>query len=602
MNCLPKTLLSLYLAGCTMDNFRPSFNKKPRPSIDGFIVGKKPQQPAQHTRPQNGLGAFNQYYRPKRTGSAPGAVRNIGSFEKSIDGFSSSSQSVISHNKQERKTAEFTDAFTESEHGSMRRMGGFERASRARDRDVEKKSKKSLFGRKKKAEKRHKPQSKRRRVIKRTALALGAFLVLLGAGFVVRAVLLGNNIFKGGGNSALLHSDDVDPSVLNGEGDGRINILLLGKGGVEQTDGPNLTDTIIVASIDPIANEAALLSIPRDFWVKSNGYASKINEVYANAKTSALNDFTYRERDSDEAKDAAEKAGINAIKKVVGETMGVPLHYYAMIDFAGFRKAIDTVGGIDINVTKELEVQERMWIGGRNYNLDVTAGQQHFDGFRALAFARSRKTSARGDFARADRQRAVIMGLKDKVLSTGTLANPLKINQLMSDFSGQLVTDFTVNEMLRLYDISKEISGDKVVSVGLDEYVVGDMVNGLSVQVPKAGLFNFTDIQAYVRNIMRDAFLKQEDAKVMILNGTGTTGLATKLSAELKSYGYNIISVGDAPTSTYTSTVLVDLRSGSKKYTKNYLEKRLGVTATGTLPDSSITTGEADFVIIIGAN
>lgn len=324
--------------------------------------------------------------------------------------------------------------------------------------------------------------------------------------------------------------------------------------------------------------------------------------MYFDSKQARLNEYAYKDRDSNEAKEKSEQAGVDAIKKVVSETMGVPIHYHGMIDFAGFRKAIDTVGGIDINVTDDMAVYETMWLNVGRYTLDVKPGWQHFDGTRALAFSRSRKTSARGDFARAERQRAVILGLKDKVLSSGTVANPVRLNQLMSDFAGQLYTDFSVNEMLRLYDISKQISGDRVTSVGLDEYVRGDMINGLSVQVPKAGTFDYTEIQNYVRNVMRDAFLKKENARVVILNGTSTAGLATKKSAELKSFGYNVTSVGDAPTDTYANTILVDLRNGTNKYTLNYLQKRLGTQAVSSVPDSSIDVSQADFVIILGAN
>jgi len=115
-------------------------------------------------------------------------------------------------------------------------------------------------------------------------------------------------------------------------------------------------------------------------------------------------------------------------------------------------------------------------------------------------------------------------------------------------------------------------------------------------------VFNYSEIQSYVRNIMRDAFLKKENARVVILNGTDVTGLATRRSAELKSFGYNVVSVGDAPTKTYTNTVLVNLRGNNNKYTLNYLEKRLNVKATSSLPDASIDASMADFVIIIGSN
>ena len=109
-------------------------------------------------------------------------------------------------------------------------------------------------------------------------------------------------------------------------------------------------------------------------------------------------------------------------------------------------------------------------------------------------------------------------------------------------------------------------------------------------------------IQNYVRNALKDGFIANENAKIIILNGTSIEGLATKKSDELKSYGYNIASVGTAPTQTYTNTVLVDLRNGSKKYTKRYLEQRLKLTTTTNLPDSKINPGDADFVIILGTN
>lgn len=566
-------------------------------STDGFFVGggqinKKPN-----------LQSFNKYHKPKVTGSAPGSLRSVDAFSRSLDGFKSSNQSIIQSSGHRARSADITPSFTKksshyADNGfvSAPRRASHSFASKGHAEEP-KRNKRRFFRNKNK-----KQRTTKQKILLRTSAVMGSLIIFVGGGLALRAFLLGRNIFKGGGNSAVLHSQDVDPSLLKGEGDGRINILVLGKGGPEQKDGPDLTDTIIVASIDPISNEAALLSIPRDFWVKSpTGGQSKINQVYHDAKHKALNGYSTNQRDSDEAKEKSETAGVNALKQVVSESMGVPLHYYSMIDFAGFKKAIDTVGGVDVNVSQEMAVSENMWINGR-YVLDVGPGQQHFDGMRALAFSRSRKTSTTGDFARSDRQRAIMIGLKDKVLSSGTLANPVKINQLMGDFEGQLSTDFSVNEMLRLYDIAKMIPSDKISSISLNDYVVGDTINGLSVQVPKAGLFNYAEINSYVRNIIRDAFLKKEDAKIAVLNGTNTAGLATKKSTELKSYGYNISSIGDAPTKDYPNTVLVDLRNGDKKYTKNYLEKRLGTTAVNSLSDSSISVGDADFVIILGSN
>ena len=569
-----------------MDDFRTP-KKRSHGSVDGFV----PAKPSQF-RSGSDLNAFNQYYKPKSTlpPSQDTIIPRVDSFNKQ-DGFTAFEQPIIGKPGEKDKSEELTLAFDDEEKPSH--------APHKTNQDKPKR-RRFLFRRKHKAKKHHKHP--KLRIIWRSTAAFAMLLVLVGGGLALRAYLTSRNIFKGGGNSVVLNNQNVDPTQLKGEGDGRVNILILGKGGEEQRDGPELTDTIILASIDPIAKEASLLSVPRDLWVKSpSGYQSKINEVYANAKYAVLNNYSFKLRTSDEAKEKAEKAGIDAIKETMTNVLGVPVHYYTMIDFAGFKKAIDTVGGIQIDVKEALVDPTMAWQNGGKATI-APVGMQTFDGKRALMYARSRKGTNGTDFGRAERQREVILALKDKVLSTGTLANPLKINQLMSDFGGQVSTDFSVNEILRVYDLAKEISGDKVISVGLDDYVKGEAINGLSAQVPKAGTYDYSEIQNYVRNIMRDAFLKSEDAKIMILNGTDRAGLATTKSKELKSYGYNVISVGDAPTKTYTNTLLIDMRDGTNKYTLNYLEKRLGVKATTSLPDKSIDASTADFVIILGSN
>ncbi len=432
---------------------------------------------------------------------------------------------------------------------------------------------------------------------KRKYLVMPAIVVLIAGFLVIKGIWRWNQIFQGGGGAAALQ-DNVDPSKLRGEGDGRINILLLGRGGPGHT-APDLTDTILVASIDPINKKAALLSIPRDLWVQPDGYGfMKINAVYANAKSAA----SYSGK---KGKDV-ENAGLAAIDKTVEQKMGIPIHYHIMVDFKAFKQAIDTVGGVDITVKPENTVYETLWdeATGRNYTLNVQTGEQHFDGTRALFYARSRYTSPRGDFDRTERQRLLLLALKSKVLSAGTLANPTKLSGLIDAFGTHVTANMTTSEIRRLFDIGKDINSDSVASLGLadppNNFVITGNVNGQSIVRPKAGLTDFTAIQSYVRNALRDGFIANEDAKILILNGTTITGLANTKAEELKSYGYNVLSVSTAPTQNYTQTILIDLRSGSKKYTKYYLEKRLGITATTSLPDSKINPGTADFVIILG--
>lgn len=445
----------------------------------------------------------------------------------------------------------------------------------------------------------HKKRSKKKIVFR---VMIGLFLV----GFVAGGLLFGNaylkakKIFGGGGNAPALDAN-VDPTKLKGEGDGRVNVLMLGKGGAGH-DGADLTDTILIMSIDPIQKDASMLSIPRDFWVKTDAGQSKINAVYANAKYKVLNG-----KKTSDINQRAEQAGLAAIETEVEEVFGVPIHYHVMVDFAAFEKAINTVGGIDINVTKDGVVYERLWnpVTRKNYVLDVKEGRQHFNGERALFYARSRHTSARGDFDRAERQRAVILALKDKVMSAGTYGNPVKINQLVNEFGDHVRSNLTTGEVLRVYDIMKGIDSTKVGSLGLADppnvLVDTGMINGQSVVKPIAGLYDYTAIQSFVRNSLKDGYIKNENASIAVFNGSTVTGLAGKRADELKSFGYNITTVANAPTKDYAQTTLIDLTNGQKKYTKNYLEKRLKVTATTTLP-TGINANGAEFVIILGQN
>lgn len=432
----------------------------------------------------------------------------------------------------------------------------------------------------------------------RSALALTVVVVLIGGFLIFKGILKAKKVFHGGGSAAALQKD-VKPELLKGEGDGRINILLLGKGGPGHA-GADLTDTIIVASIDPVNKTSTLVSIPRDLWVTGpTGGNSKVNAVYANAKSRSLS------REPKE-KAKAEQAGVSATQDIISQVLGIPLHYYTMIDFEGFKQAVDIVGGVDINVPEELAVKEQLWDSttGKNYNLNVPAGQQHFDSTRALYFTRSRHTSLRGDFSRSERQRLFIQALSQKILSAGTYTNPVKLSQLMSAFGDHLSTDLSINNALRLAEIGKGMNMSQLKSIGLadppNNFVRTDNVNGQSVVRPTAGFGDYSAIQNFIRNTLKDPYLAKEDAKVAVLNGTTTGGLATKKADLLKSYGYNVTVIDDAPTKDYVKSVLVDVSGGKKPFTKNFLEKRLELKATTRLPDATIQTQGIDFVIILG--
>ena len=406
--------------------------------------------------------------------------------------------------------------------------------------------------------------------------------------------------FSGGGGAAALNLD-VDPEQLNTEGDGRVNILLLGRGGPGHV-GPDLTDTIILLSIDPVEKSAGLVSVPRDLYVTVPEYGSmKINSVFYNGKTRALSDAG---EINDATKRQAEEAGLKLVDDTVKDVLGIPINYHGVIDFSGFKKAIDTVEGIDIDVPKN--VREQMLIDGQPYLLDVSAGQKHFEGFEALSYSRSRHTSARGDFDRTERQRQVIIGLKEKVLSLGTFSNPTKLSQLLEQFGKNVSTNFSLDDTNKIYSLLKDINSDKIKSIGLSDpprnFLKTDRIDGSSVVLPLLGQDNYQDIHHYIRNSLRDSFMKQEDAGVVILNGTKQASLAKDKAKELRSLGYKVTRINNAPPANYQKTVLVDMALRDNKYTKNYLQKRLQTVAVNSLPDGKIQVGTNDFVIILGSD
>lgn len=437
-----------------------------------------------------------------------------------------------------------------------------------------------------------------RKITLRGGLAVLAVLLLLGGFLFAKGYLNLHKVFKGGGSAAALNAN-VSPSLLKGEGDGRVNILLLGRGG-EGHAGADLTDTILLASIDPVNNKASLVSVPRDLWVKTpTGGDSKINALFAEAKNRALNKNSNKKK--------AEEAGIKAVQDMVRTVLGVPVHYYTMIDFLAFKQAVDTVGGVDFEVTRETAVTERLYDTtiGKPYFLDVKPGMQHFDGQRALFYSRSRHTSPRGDFDRAERQRVFIQALVQKISSASTYTNPVKVSQLMDTFGDRVATDMSINDAMRLMTIGKAV-GNKFESVDFADpakpLMKTGMISGQSVVMPAVGIGDYSEIQALVRSKLKDGYIARENANVTVLNGTVKPGLAAQKAEELKTYGYNVGTVTSAPTQTYEKTMIIDLTNNSKPYTKNYLEKRFGVTATATIPDQAIQPGTANFVIILGKN
>lgn len=434
----------------------------------------------------------------------------------------------------------------------------------------------------------------------RGVIALLVITIALGGLMFSQGYFKVKKVFKGGATTAAALKQDVNPQLLKGEGDGRINVLLLGRGGGDH-EAPDLTDSMLIASIDPVNKTSTLLSIPRDMYVQVPGSGSmKINAAWETGKYKSLGRIS-----QDNSNAVAVQAGFDTVDQVVESVVGIPIHYNVLVDFDAFKQAVDTVGGITFTAPEDLVDPTVAWENGNN-PIIAKAGVQSMDGKHALLYTRSRETTS--DFARAERQRIVLLALKEKVKTLDTLANPAKLAGLVSAFGNNVQTDLSITDASRLYGIFAGVDSANIGSLGLAgsngslSLVTTGNLNGQSIVKPVLGLNKYTDIQAYVRNQIKDPYLAKENAKILILNGTTKPGLASIKATELKSYGYNVVATANAPTSGYPTTTLVDMTAGKDKYTQRYLEQRLNIKATTTLPSTSILPNGAEFVIILGSD
>lgn len=431
-----------------------------------------------------------------------------------------------------------------------------------------------------------KPKKKRRWWLWIIIIPILAVITYFGfqAYAVAKKIITANN---NGGSPFLKFLDKVDPQKLQGEGDGRINILVLGVGGAGH-DGAYLTDTMMVVSVDPVNKTVSMLSIPRDLWVDiPGGGESKINAVY-----------TYGEQNKKRFGD-----GASASKEVVSKILDLPIHYYLLMDFEGFRKMVDEVGGIDVNVEKDITdynyPDDRPGRSGV-ITYKVKAGQQHMDGTAALRYARSRESTS--DFDRAHRQQIILKALKDKALSAGVMVNPAKLSALMNIIGDHLRTDMQLWEMERFMTILKDVNSQEIAQRVLDNSPEGLLkdgnINGAYVLQPRSG--NYKEIQALAHSIFTEPYIMKEKARIEIQYQGKNSALGKQIEERLKEFGYNIVSVVQAPAGNYPETTITDYSKGNKPYTIQLLKNRINFAKM--LSDNNSARTDVDIVIVLGDN
>ena len=467
----------------------------------------------------------------------------------------------------------------------------------------------------------------------KTAISVLIIFLLIGVALFGRAFFSGANIFNKEGTTPLdqiKHLVLSGDKLLTGESDGRINVLLLGMGG-EGHDGALLTDTVMVLSIKPETKQMAMISLPRDLWVKTDKFGySKLNKV---------NHYGEMEVGKGE--------GPKYTRDAVEEITGLSIPYYVRIDFSGFEDIVNSLGGVTVDVENGFIDEEYPTEDYGYQTIKFARGPQNMDGETALQYARSRhgvindpdpQSSVRdeaSDFARSRRQQKLITAIKDKALTTGVLANPQKLNSLFEALGKHITTNAQMWEGVRLFEMARNFQFDevKISVISNEKYLkVYTTPDGAYTLIPVDGFGEYGKIQELALNI----FDKGEDtngsnelavpagtaatntetsneadtassaettASIAVQNGTSVNGIGAKAGNELRNSGYTIVAVGNAADQTRQHTVVYDNTNGKKpEQLKAIADQFEADIISETAPANKAGVKEnADFVLILGA-
>jgi len=390
---------------------------------------------------------------------------------------------------------------------------------------------------------------------------------------------------------------DIPESNLPPAWDGasRINILLIGLDfrDWEAGLGAPRSDTMILLTIDPLSKSAGLLSIPRDMWVNIPGFGySRINTAYSSGEGNKL-----------------PGGGPELARKTVEQFIGVPVQYYAQIDFYTFVEFIDLIGGIDIYNDEELRLDP---VGGGKDKIRLTCcGMRHMGGEKALAYVRYRKGNE-GDVGRSRRQQKAILAIRDKVLSPENFPVLLgKARQFYEEFSAGIKTNMPFDTALQLGVLAKDIPIESIeqgvidyTMVALDSTVLGgenasilkplpDKIRVLRDEIFTSG----GPLSPLAAQNDPNALMRADAARVRLLNGSFTPALEVNTGNYFLTQGMAVTEVGPADRA-YDRTVVI-LYSG-KLYTLKYLQSIFGIDSSTQILIRPDPTSTVDVEVRLG--
>ncbi len=374
----------------------------------------------------------------------------------------------------------------------------------------------------------------------------------------------------------------ASPQDLAGYEDGRINILLLGRAG-EGKPGKHLTDTVMLLSVNTRERKVALLSFPRDLLVPLPDTTAtvKLNTLYQYGRSSG--------------------EGGELIRKSVSTITGLPIHYFTSIDFDGFERVIDALGGITIDVVRDIRDTR---YPGPNYSYEtftIQKGWQKLDGKTALKYARSRHGDPEGDFGRAKRQQQILEAVRDRAWSLPTFLNPLTLTRLLESLGESVDTDISPEEAHALLALADTIDTHALTSVVVDAWKKESLLRVTHIEsssgrafalIPRSGTWN--EVQTLAKNIFdietlqaRQKEIEKEAVTLLIIAPETRLTVANDLASDIR----DTFPVANVSIKTFrglenvTGSAIIERSSATRKlYTLDSLIGRYDLRREDTLP------------------
>lgn len=356
----------------------------------------------------------------------------------------------------------------------------------------------------------------------------------------------------------------VGPEARPWDGASRVTVLVMGLDYRDWAsgEGPPRTDSMILLTIDPLTKTAGILNIPRDLWVSIPAYGNyKINMAYYFGEGDKL-----------------PGGGPGLAIKTVEQFLGVPINFYAQIDFYAFEKFIDEIGGVEVDVPEKIKIDPI----GQGNTVILQPGVHLLNGPQTLAYARARYTEG-GDFDRADRQQKVILAVFDKIMGLDMLPTLVaKAPTLYQELASGVHTNMSLDQAISLaWLVQQSLRNKEDIRRG----VIGPPEQVILAKTPDGSQDILIPIPSKIRLLRDEIFasgsigplsgdtelvelMKAENARLSLLNGSGTIGLAGKTSDYLTSLGADVVNTGDAD-GQYAETSVIDYTGNP--YTLKYL-------------------------------